>query len=84
VRDTTYATELASASVQWGESEGRIERLMIKEAHQEEIRFSWWNEGRMIPRPLDLGEDDLLILFERAIAANVFTVDFRSRLRAIL
>jgi len=57
---------------------------MVKDNEQIEIRFSWWNEGRFMPRPLDLSEEDLLVLFQRALDANVFSRDFRARLRYIL
>lgn len=84
MRDTEYARELASASIFWGESEGRIERLFVKEFQREEIRFSWWNEGRLIPRPLDLQEDDLIILMKTAIENGVFTNRFLTDLKSLL
>jgi hypothetical protein len=62
-------------------SEARIERLLIKESQQEEIRFSWWKDNRMIPRPLDLPEDELLILIKTAIQENVFSENFLKALR---
>jgi hypothetical protein len=84
MRDTAYATEIATASVSWGDSEGRIERLRIKDSGEIEIRFSWWKDGRLAPRPLDLNEDDLLVLMERAVAADVFTAGFRTRMKELL
>jgi hypothetical protein len=84
MRDTKYATELVSASIFWGQSEGRIERIFVKEFEREEIRFSWWNNGRFIPRPLDLSEDDLVILFKEAIKNEVFTAGFLVELKKIL
>lgn len=85
MRDTNYARELATAAIQWRDSsEGRIERLLIKDSGEEEIRFSWWKDGRMTPRPLDLSESDLLTLLERAIVSGVFTDEVRGRLRGLL
>jgi hypothetical protein len=86
VRDTKYATELREPGVKkWPTgSEGRIERLLIKKSRTEEIRFSWWKDGRLATRPLDLSEEDLLTLFEDAIAKDVFTTEFRARLKGLL
>jgi hypothetical protein len=65
-------------------SEGRIERLLIKKSRTEEIRFPWWKDGRLATRPLDLSEEDLVTLFEDAIAKDVFTTEFKSRLKGLL
>ena len=94
LRDTEYATEIATASLSFDDAqeaceEARIERLDVKgrggnRGGQEEIRFSWWREGRMLPRPLDLTEDDLLKLLKSAIERDVFTAKFTIRLRQLL
>ena len=80
MRDTDYAKELASADI----NGCRIERLFVKGENQEEIRFSWWVEGRMANRPLDLPEHELLALFRAAITEGVFTSDFLRDLHASL
>jgi len=84
MRDSKYARELASVSKFWGSSEAKIERIYVKEFKQDEIRFSWWNEGRLIPRPLDVPEEDLLFLIQKALEAGVFSADFLSKLKKIL
>ena len=86
MRDTKYARELREPGVvKWPTgSEGRIERLLIKKSGTEEIRFSWWKDGRLATRPLDLSEEDLLTLFEDAIAKGVFNTDFLVRLKGLL
>lgn len=84
MRDTAYARELATASLPSGNSEVRIERLFVKEPGQEEIRFSWWKSDKMMMRPLDLPEDELLELFKLAVAKQVFTPSFLGRLKAML
>jgi hypothetical protein len=72
VRDTKYATEIRSVSLTFPSGdEARIERLRIKSSKQIEIRFSWWKNGRMIHRPLDLGERDLMKLLTKAIREGV-------------
>lgn len=72
-RDTKYATEIATASDAIGQT---IERIFVKEHKREEIRFSWWNNGKMVIRPLDLPEHELLPLFRKAIAGGVFSKSF--------
>ena len=86
MRDTDYAEELGEAGTITfpSGSEGRIERLFIKKAGVEAIRFSWWKEGNLVPRPLDATEEELLKLFEDAIPKGVFTSDFKNKLKALL
>lgn len=81
MRDTKYAQELVSASRSFPDgSEARIERLHIKERSEDEIRFSWWIDGKFMPRPLNLSEDDLLALIREAIRLGVFSDRFLNEL----
>jgi hypothetical protein len=84
LRETPYAKELARATVAWKGGGGRLEALLNKERNQKEIRFSWWKDGRMAPRPLDLTEDELFSLMADAITKSVFTDGFVDRLRQLL
>lgn len=84
MRDTKYAREIATASLPSGDSEVRIERLFVKDPQQEEIRFSWWKNGQMMMRPLDLPEDELVQLIDLAIKNNVFTSGFLGALKGLL
>jgi hypothetical protein len=82
MRDTSYAEELATATYEFPDgSEGRIERLRFKETEQEGIRFSWWKDNRLMPRPLDATEDELLALLENALEKDVFSKSFLAKLR---
>lgn len=83
MRETKYAQELCEPGGQHFPSgdDARIEKLHIKESGEEEIRFSWWKEGKIVPRPLDLSEDDLFALFRDAFAKDVFTPAFNMTLR---
>jgi len=83
MRDTPYAKELATASIAHGAHECRIERLYVKKAKQVEIRFSWWKNGRMTPRPLDVTENELFSLLREAIKKNVFRRGFRSKVSSL-
>ena len=74
MRDTEYARELCEPGVmKWpsGGSEARIEKLLIKETDEEEIRFSWWKDGKLAIRPLDLSEHDLIALFRDALRESI-------------
>src|SRR5262249_26094968 len=84
LRETAYARERARAVLEYPGGEVRIERLYVKDLGQEEIRFSWWPDGKMAQRPLDLPEDALLALFEKGIQQTVFTSSFLQRLRSLL
>jgi hypothetical protein len=82
MRRTRYAEEIAEPADIGGL---RIERLRVFETGQEEIRFSWWKDGRFVPRPLDLSEDELLDLMRQAILERrVFTPSFLDGLQRIL
>jgi hypothetical protein len=64
--------------------EARIEKLFARRRGGAEVRFSWWKHDSIMPRPLDLGEDDLILLFKDAIQKNVFTSAFKQALRSLL
>jgi hypothetical protein len=87
LRDTKYARELATAKLPSGPSGSSfvaIERIHVKQADQVEIRFSWWEGSRMMPRPLDLPEEELLPLLRCAFRAGVFSEAFTEGLRVVL
>jgi hypothetical protein len=87
-RDTPYATELYHAGYEFpGGSQGRVERLRFKKPPAKGkvgYRFSWWKEGRMVPRPLDATEDEMLALLKNALDEGVFTEHFLKELRRLL
>lgn len=76
LRDTSYATEIAPAVLPLHNGdEARIERLRIKSSGQIEIRTSWWKNGHMMMRPLDLSESDFMKLIAMGIRAGVLLPD---------
>jgi hypothetical protein len=77
---TPYATPLKSADVK----DCRIERILINASGEQEIRFSWWPNGKFVPRPLDLPERELLPLIREAIREDVFERNFLVELRDLL
>jgi hypothetical protein len=48
------------------------------------VRFSWWPNGNIANRPLDIPEPDLLTLFAEAIRQGVFTDRFLKDLTKLL
>lgn len=72
MRDTVYATELCPPAVLTDEDgEARLERLQLKKTGEVVIRLLWWKNGRMIPRPLDLTEQDLIRLLATGLRQGV-------------
>jgi hypothetical protein len=85
MRDTDYARELGSVSVAYEEgSEIRLERLLIKSTGVEEIRLSWWKDGKLMRAPADLPEEGLLELFRKGVRAHLFTPEFLNGLKAAI
>jgi len=83
-RDTDYAKELARGTFAFSDAEeARIEKLFVKGLGQVEIRFSWWKDGRMMMRPLDLGEDALLALIRDGVVNGVLSSEFVAGLRTL-
>jgi hypothetical protein len=78
MRDTKYATEQRTSKI----GDNRIERLFIKAHQQEEIRVSWWPDGRMANRPLDVTEPDFIALLAQGIADGVLSGQFLPKLVA--
>ena len=76
MRDTEYAIEQATAAI----GDSRIERLFVKAENQEEIRLSWWPNGKMARRPLDMTEDLLVRLLAKGIREGVLSTRFLPRL----
>jgi hypothetical protein len=86
MREAKYAVELCDPGIRNfpNGDEARIEKLHIKKTGEEEVRFSWWKDGKMVPRPLDLSENDLILLLKNALSKDVFTPICRLTLRSML
>lgn len=85
LRETSYAGLLAEGRLSLGDNvEFRIERLYVKDERSVEVRFSWWKNNKLMMRPLDATEKQLLDLFSEGITAGVFSPGFRGRLRQLL
>ena len=75
--DTDYAKELVPPAVLTyeGENEVRLERLLIKETGVVEIRLSWWKDGKMMPRPVDIPEADFWRLVAKGVRQGVLVAE---------
>jgi len=84
-KETDYCYVLAQAKYFYGQDNYIcLERIFTK-GGCEEIRLSWWNKGKMAPRPADIDAVDWVALFTAAIKAGVFTAEEQlGMVRAIL
>ncbi|MEP7306182.1 MAG: hypothetical protein ABJA98_11750 [Acidobacteriota bacterium] len=72
MRDTDYAKLISESILPFEDGdEARLERILIKSSGKEEIRLSWWKNGKIVPRPLDLSEDAFWKLIAKAILDGV-------------
>ena len=83
---SNYKTLLEEAQICIGNDEiAKVEKIIINETKQEEIRFSWWtqNGSRFQRAPLDIPENQWLELFEAGVEKDVFSKDFINDLTEI-
>ncbi|TJX12996.1 hypothetical protein E9840_11240 [Tissierella creatinini] len=82
---TKYRLLVDAAEIDIGDNQvAKVEKIIVNETNQEEIRFSWWKDSRFQARPLDLPEGQWLELFHKAIESNIFTSEFKKNLIKIL
>ncbi|MDY3002778.1 MAG: hypothetical protein SOR73_14040 [Romboutsia timonensis] len=90
VKTTDYCTILQQSIVDKGTYAYGIERIIVNDGDgQEEIRWVFFKDTQKrrmqtIARPLDLPEDDLLELIQRAIKEKLFSKSFVDSLKEIL
>lgn len=90
VKTTDYCTILQQSIVDKGTYAYGIERIIVNDGDgQEEIRWVFFKDTmrrkrQTIARPLDLPEEDLLELIQRAIKEKLFSKSFVDSLKEIL
>lgn len=89
LKSTKYCDLLGQGRVEDGDAISALERIRVKSSGNDEIRFAYYKKtengkDRMIPRPLDLSEEELLTLFEDAIENNVFSPYFLKKLKEMI
>ena len=83
MKEPAGAQKPVSASVNLGNEVGKIERLPIDADGQEQIRFSVWSQDEMLPRPLSLTEQELVVLVKAAFKEGVLSQQFIGELRSV-
>ena len=89
IKETRYCKVLKQAKIRENNVAYGIEKIFVKDLNQEEIRFVYFKdtyrqEEQLVPRPLDLPEDDLIKLIELSIKQNVFSKEFVEKLKVTL
>lgn len=88
LKTTKYCDLLAQGTTKEGEDISAVEKIFIKSIKRNEIRFAWYKEKNGIrhfqPRPLDLTEDELLVLLKDGFENGVFSDEFRGNLKNFL
>ncbi|MGL6106854.1 hypothetical protein [Romboutsia sp.] len=89
VKITNYCTILQQSIIDKGSYGYGIEKIIVNDGDgQEEIRFMYEKNtvrGRhLVARPLDLPEQDLIELLDKAIQEKLFSKDFINKLKEIL
>ncbi|EEL90495.1 hypothetical protein [Bacillus paranthracis] len=88
LKSTEYCDVLARGKVTSSDHTDVIERIYVKEKKRDEIRFAYYkptkNSERLVLRPLDITETELLQVLIDAVANDVFSEDFKSKLKGIL
>ncbi len=89
IKETRYCKILRQAKIRENNIAYGIEKIFVKELNQEEIRFVYFKdtyrqEEQLVPRPLDLPEEDLLKLIDVAVKQNVFSKEFLNSLKEIV
>lgn len=73
---------LRAVTINLGDSEGRIEELHPSETESAMIRISCWSQGESKSQPLDLSENELVTLLQKAIRAGILSPEFLMDLRS--
>ncbi len=83
MKESTGAKTPVSASVSLGNEVGKIEKLQINGEGLDQIRFSVWSQGKLLPRPLSLTEKELVVLVKAAFKEGVLSQNFIGELRSV-
>lgn len=73
---------LRSIAIQQGATQSRIEEFQVGEGWLLKLRLSSMDAGQQAARPLELSEDELIELLQKAIRAGILSADFVKNLSA--
>lgn len=89
LKSTEYCDVYRQGKLQSKDHTDVIEKIYVKDKERYEIRFAYYKptpkgNQRLVLRPLDITETELLQVMIDAIANDVFTTDFKQKLKGIL
>lgn len=89
LKETKYCFLLKQGKVTVDDSIFSVERIYVKVMEREEIRFGLYKENknqveRLIPRPVDVTEEELLQLISEGKSKGVFSKKFIEELKEII
>lgn len=89
LKETKYCLLLKQGKVIVEDSIFSVERIYVKVMEREEIRFGLYKENknqieRLIPRPVDVTEEELLQLISEGKSKGVFSKKFIEELKEII
>lgn len=87
--ETNYCKFYARGSFLTDKVRCSIEQIFIKDLDRREVRFGYYKKNKngnyqLVTRPLDVTEDEFLIMFKNAIENGVFSAIFLIALKTIL
>jgi hypothetical protein len=80
--DNGDSRKLRSVTVLLGNAEGRIEKILAKGTEPEKVRISCWKQGQQFPQPLDISENQLVDLLQKAVRAGILSSEFVNNLHS--
>lgn len=89
LKETKYCLLLKQGKVIVEDSIFSVERIYVKVMEREEIRFGLYKENKnqietLIPRPVDVTEEELLQLISEGKSKGVFSKKFIEELKEII
>ena len=79
--DNGNSQPLRSVKIALQDSNGPIDHLQIEETASGALRIAGWSQGQMLTHPLDVNEDELIRLIQRAVRARVLSDEFLAKLK---
>lgn len=73
---------LRSVTIDVTGSEMRIEKFMTKENEPAKIRISYWYQDLIRSAPMEISENELVVLLQKAIRAGVLSPEFLKNLHS--
>lgn len=81
LRKTKYAELCAQSVLDLDDgTEIRFERIWVKSRQEELLRWTWWKGGRMVPRPVEMSEAQILECLEKGLDTGLLSSFFLRQL----